>query len=158
MREELVSRNVAKLIQVETPNYRVNRGLSTEQARTLLKETKADRLYGFYVLAIYLGMRRGELLGLRWQDVDLAEKTLEITNTLQRVDGKLRLVPPKSRTSERTVPLPQVCVDALTIQRDQQARDVTCLTMVCGRRLTTSSPPSLARSWSRTTCAGAGTR
>ena len=123
MREELVGRNVAKLVQVETPNYRVNRGLSVEQARTLLREASGDRWYAFYVLALYLGMRRGELLGLRWRDVDFEAQQLEIVNTLQRVDGELRFVPPKTRSSERTIPLPQICLDALKAHRARQAED-----------------------------------
>jgi integrase len=64
------------------------------------------------VLALYLGLRRGELLGLHWQNVDLDEAKLEVVHTLQRVGGALRLVPPKTEDSARTVPLPPVCVEA----------------------------------------------
>ena len=66
MRDELVLRNVAKLVQVKTPRYEVGRGLSVDQARTLLRCSQSDRLHALYVLAVYLGLRRGELLGLRW--------------------------------------------------------------------------------------------
>jgi hypothetical protein len=54
MREELVARNVAKLVQVETSDYRVNRGLSVERARVLLTEARSTRWCAFYVLALYL--------------------------------------------------------------------------------------------------------
>lgn len=113
MRDELVTRNVAKLVQVPTPQYEVGRGLSPEQARTLLAAARADRLSALYVVAVYLGLRRGESLGLRWQDVDLHEATLQVVHTLQRVDGELRLLPPKTRTSRRTVPLPSPVLAAL---------------------------------------------
>ena len=62
MRDEVVVRNVAKLVQVTTPRYDVGRGLSVEQARMLLAEARSDRLSALYVLAVYLGLRRGELL------------------------------------------------------------------------------------------------
>jgi integrase len=92
-------------VQVRTPRYEVGRGLSVEQARTLLERIRSDRLHALYVLAVYLGLRPGELLGLRWSNVDL-EQFFQVTHTLQRVDGELRFQPPKTRTSRRTVPLP----------------------------------------------------
>jgi len=71
VREEVVPRNVAKLVRVTTPKYAVNRGLSLAQARRVLRAAKTERLYALYVLALCLGLRRGELLGLRWEDIDL---------------------------------------------------------------------------------------
>ena len=76
-----MQRNVAKLVQVQTPRYRVGRGLSVAEARRLLAEVRDDRLGAVYVLALYLGLRRGELLGCtggtststgdRWRSVRL---------------------------------------------------------------------------------------
>lgn len=123
MRDELVMRNVAKLVQVKTPRYEVGRGLTVKQARTLLQQTKSDRLHALYVLAIYLGLRRGEVLALRWSNVDLDQEFLQVTHTLQRVDGELRFQPPKTRTSRRTVPLPKPCVDALKAHKAAQAEE-----------------------------------
>jgi integrase len=105
MREDVVMRNVAKLIQVQAPNYRVDRGLSAAEARTVLQLAKDDRLHALYVLALYLGMRRAELLGLPWDAVDLDQGVLEVRQSLQRVRGELRLVPTKSKSWERPVPL-----------------------------------------------------
>src|ERR1017187_2992523 len=80
----------------------------------------AHRLYALYVLALCLGLRRGELLGLHWTDIDLDGEKLEVINTLQRVGGELRFVPPKTEDSARTVPLPQFCVTALREHRKRQ--------------------------------------
>lgn len=120
VREELLSRNVAKLVQISGPAYDVNRGLSVDQARKLLMEARSDRLQALYVLALYLGLRRGELLGLRWEDIDLESGDLEVRRTLQRIEGKLTTVTPKTRHSRRTVPLPEVCVEALRDHRERQ--------------------------------------
>ncbi|MFI6360795.1 site-specific integrase, partial [Streptomyces sp. NPDC050743] len=122
--EELVQRNVAKLVQVHTPRYRVGRGLSVTEAKKLLADVRDDRLSAAYVLALYLGLRRGELLGLHWPDVDLDGGSLEIRTTLQRVNGELTLTAPKTRRSERPVPLPAVCVDALRRHRERQAEEL----------------------------------
>ncbi|WP_249399941.1 site-specific integrase [Streptomyces argyrophylli] len=79
-----------------------------------------DRLGAAYVLALHLGLRRGELPGLHWADVELENGSLEIRTALQRVDGALVLTTPKTRRSERPVPLPRVCVDALRRHRARQ--------------------------------------
>lgn len=123
VREELVQRNVAKLVQVQTPRYRVGRGLSVAEAKKLLADVQDNRLGAAYVLALYLGLRRGELLGLHWSDVDLERGSLEIRTALQRVNGELTLTAPKTRRSERPVPLPAVCVDALRRRRDLQMEE-----------------------------------
>ena len=70
---------------------------------------------------------RAELLGLRWSSavLDAAEgryPTLKVAETLQRVNGELRFVPPKTRRSRRVVPLPPVCVDALRTHLDRQGK------------------------------------
>lgn len=155
VREELIGRNVAKLVQVAGPEYDTNRGLSVEQARKLLVAARADRLHALYVLALYLGLRRGELLGLRWVDVDLDRAVLHVRRSLQRVGGELRLVPPKSRRSKRTVPLPGVCVEALRDHRDAQDRERVAAGedwRDSGQVFTTSigtpiEPDNLRRSW-----------
>jgi len=100
----------------------VGRGLSPQQAKVLLKAAAGDRFSALYVVAVYLGLRRGELFGLRWEDVDLEEETLQVVHTLQRVDGQLQLLPPKTRTSRRTVPLPPV-LEALRLHKGAQGRE-----------------------------------
>jgi integrase len=120
VREEIIARNVAKLVKVPVPKYKVNRGLTVPQARAVLKAARDHRLYALYVLALCLGLRRGELLGLRWTDVDLEAGKLEVVQSLQRVAGRLQFVRPKTSDSERTVPLPPICVEALREHRRKQ--------------------------------------
>jgi hypothetical protein len=64
VREELVTRNVAKMVKTSTPEYEVGGGLDPLAARALLARIIDDRLYALYLCAIVLGMRRRELLGL----------------------------------------------------------------------------------------------
>lgn len=123
VREEVLQRNVAKLVQVEGAQYDVNRGATEEQANLLLKAAKTTRLYALFVLALFLGLRRGELLGLKWEDIDWIEKTLMVRRTLQRVGGQLRAVPPKSKSSIRMVPLIEICLRALEIHTELQDKE-----------------------------------
>jgi integrase len=123
VREELISRNVAKLVQVETPDYDVGKGLTIEQAQQLLLALRNTRWQPLYVLALLLGLRRGELLGLRWADVDLDAGVLHIRQNLVRAGGELRIQPPKTRRSRRTLPLPPQVTAALRRQQVTQAAE-----------------------------------
>ncbi|KPM54685.1 integrase [Frankia sp. R43] len=127
VREELLRRNVAKLVKITPPQYGINRGLTVEQSRALLDAAAGDRLYALVVLALFLGLRRGELLGLQWSDIDTDRGTLTIRRTLQRTGRALRLVTPKTDTSFRTLPLIGFVAEALTEHRKLQdaERDAT---------------------------------
>lgn len=165
VREEIIPRNVAKLVLVSAPKYKVNRGLTVQQAKATLKAAGPHRLAALYALALFLGLRRGELLGLRWEDVDLDEAKLEIVQTLQRVGGALRFVPPKTEDSARTVPLPPVCVEALREHKQRQADRAEAWPdwedhglVFPSRRGTPMEPDNLRRSWSEIRrAAGLGT-
>ncbi len=122
-RDELVTRNVAKLVQIPTPRYRVGKGLQVADVTRLLVEAKKTRLYALYVVAATLGLRRGELLGLRWQDVDLDRGTLTVAQTVQRADGRLVVDDTKSEASDATVPLPRITQRELLAHRDRQQQE-----------------------------------
>lgn len=157
VREEIIPRNVAKLVRITAPKYRVNRGLSVVEARRVLKVAKPERLYALYVLALCLGLRRGELLGLHWDEIDLDAGTLEVVQTLQRVDGALRFVRPKTDGSHRTIPLPPLCITALQDHRRQQFAERANAwpnweesgLVFLSRLGTPMEPDNLRRSWSR---------
>jgi integrase len=99
--------------------------LTVEQARTFLAAIRGDRLEALYLVALGCGLRQGEILGLRWSDVDLDAGTLTVRQALARIEGQLVLVEPKSATSRRVVPLPALVRDALAAHRVRQ--DQECL-------------------------------
>jgi integrase len=101
--------------------------LTAEEAGRLLAAAKGDRLEALYVLALTTGLRRGELLGLRWQDVDLDERVLYVRRSLQvGEDGRWRSGDPKTKGSRRPVLLVDLAVDAFKRhrQRQDQERDI----------------------------------
>ena len=116
----LVSRNVATLVDPPRAAKKPVAPLTAEQARALIAHTADDRLGPLFHVAIASGLRQGELFGLRWQDVDLEAGALRVRHALQRVDGVLTLVEPKTDLSRRTVTLPASAVAALRAQKDRQ--------------------------------------
>jgi integrase len=112
-REELVNRNVVKLVRVEAPRPALKVPLSVEEARALLGAVTQDRHQALWVIMLMLGLRRSEVCGLRWEHVDLTKQTLRVAQSVQRVDGKLQQLPTKTRRSNRTVPVPAKVVAAL---------------------------------------------
>lgn len=124
MREELVSRNVAALVRVPVPRTRKSTVWSVDEARKFLESARADDdpLYAGYVLMLVLGLRRGELLGLAWEDVDLVGHEAVIRWQVQRVKGELLRRSTKTATSDAPLPLPDICVQALEQRKVTEAR------------------------------------
>jgi integrase len=71
-----------------------------------------DPLYAAYVLILVLGLRKGEVLGLAWSDVDLDTAELTISHQLQRVGRQLMRRDTKTHASDAVLPLPDICVTA----------------------------------------------
>jgi integrase len=116
----LASRNVAKLVDAPRVQHHEIRPLTPDAARRLIETANGDRLQALYVTALATGLRQGELLGLRWEDVDLDTRRLAVRHTLARVNGKLVLLEPKSDRSRRTLVLPEVAVAVLRAHRTRQ--------------------------------------
>ena len=90
--------------------------------RKFLRAAADDRLHAAWRLSLY-GLRRGEVLGLRWSDIDLKAKTLTVSQARVLVDYKVRIEEPKSRNGKRTLPLDDALVAALTALRKRQAEE-----------------------------------
>ena len=94
-----------------------------EDAQRFLKVVRDDRLYALYAVALSLGLRRGEALGLPWADVDMENGNLRVRQSLQRVAGELQLGPVKTDGSARTVPMPLALLGVLARHRVLQASE-----------------------------------
>lgn len=123
MREDLVARNVAALVRIPQAGPREFRPWSVDEAVTFLDSARQHPLYAAFVLVLALGLRRGEVLGIPWDQLDLDDGTVRVRQQLQRVDGELRLTGVKTRRSGRMVPLPDLCIRALRKRKAEQAAD-----------------------------------
>lgn len=116
MREGKVSRNVCDLIDPPGTEKNTPTPLGVAQAWAVLEAAKDGPMPSRWYAALMLGIRQGEALALRWQDVDLEEGVIFVRSALQRVPGKgLVHVEPKSETSKRVIPLPPVVRAHLTV-------------------------------------------
>jgi integrase len=122
MRDELVERNVAEL--VTTPKQRKRKVVpwTSEEARRFLESARSDAhgLYAAYVLVLVLGMRKGEVLGLRWGAVDFDHRELIVDHQLQRVRRQLLYRETKTEASDDSLPLPDIACTALRLRSSQQ--------------------------------------
>jgi integrase len=117
----LAARNVAALTEGPSVPRHEMRALAPEEARRFLDAVKGDRLEALYTVAVSLGLRQGEALGLRWGDLDLDGGTLHVRVSLQRLAGQpYRLAEPKTRRSRRSLPLAPNLVAALRAHRARQ--------------------------------------
>jgi integrase len=121
--EELIERNVARLVKLRVTTRRKIAPLSIQESRRFLTVARTHRLFALWAVALGIGLRRGEALGLMWSDVDLDRARLTVRRSLQRVDGKLSLHQTKTSTSERTIPLPQPLIQALHDHRQRQLEE-----------------------------------
>ena len=94
--------------------------LSPIQARALLTAADGERNEGLYVVALHTGLRQGELLGLKWEEVDLEGTKLSVRRSLKVTDQGLVLGPTKNKASCRSVPLNRSAVAALKVHRLRQ--------------------------------------
>jgi integrase len=123
VREELLERNVAKLVRVPRPPRAEREPLSVDEVRSLLTAHRDHRMYALLVVLALLGLRRSEALGLLWSDVDLEGGWLQVQRGLQRIDGKLVTLPTKTQRSRRTIPLPAMVVETLRRHREKQEKE-----------------------------------
>jgi integrase len=113
----------AQQVRVSPGHQEEVRPLTVEEARTLLRAARQHRLYALYAVALSIGLRRGEALGLRWIDLDLDVGQLHVRQTLQRHSGEVHFAPPKTRRSRRTVPLLPSMVTTLQEHQERQQEE-----------------------------------
>lgn len=120
MKWRLVSMNVATLVDPPRAVRREVRALSPTEARAVLEATRGDWLEALYTLALAVGLRQGEALGLHWKDVDLEAGILRVRAALQRVEGRgLQMVEAKTARSRRTIALLPQVVESLRAHKSR---------------------------------------
>jgi integrase len=121
IREEILTRNVALLVDMPKVSKDKGKAWNAREAITFLRTARAHRLYAACVLVLVLGLRRSELLGLRWQDVDFEARQFTPIKQVQRVKGiGLVLKGLKTDSSQAVLPLPEFCARALEERRELQ--------------------------------------
>lgn len=119
-RRDMILKNVAKVVEAPRGSAPERQPLTFEQARCLLEAASGTNEEGVYWMALLTGMRQGEILGLRWQNVDLERGVLDVRWSLQGARAGMPVFgAPKTESSRRTLYIHDVLVDVL---REQQRR------------------------------------
>ena len=119
----LVQRNVATLATAPRPRRREMQTFTPEQVRRFLEITQGDRLEALYVLAVTCGMRLGELLALRWSDLDLENGYVMVQRTVRFTKDTWSFTEPKTAHGRRKIILTNLACEALRRHRAHQASE-----------------------------------
>ncbi len=93
--------------------------LNAEQLQSFLREAKESGVYELYYIELATGLRRGELLGLKWEDIDLMNKVIHVRRQVARISGEIVEAPLKTKNSYRTISIGE---DAVGILKQQRAK------------------------------------
>ena len=153
---DLIARNVADAVtppKIEAEEVEI---LDADQIAAVLDALRGSRLHPIAALAFATGMRRGELLALRWQNVDLGRAMIKVEHSLEQTKAGLRFKPPKSKYGRRSISLPQSAVAKLSQHRKEQLELRMALGMgkpesdalvFCNHDGTPISPNSVSVTW-----------
>jgi integrase len=122
-RRDLIRRNPARLVDRPRVERHEALRLTPAEARRLVAYGEHDRLGALFTVALAMGLRRGELLGLRWEDIDFDAGTLSVSGSLQRQNHKLVRSAPKTARSRRVLPVPEQAAAALLAHRERQGKE-----------------------------------
>lgn len=125
IKSRLILFNVCDAVELPKQTKKERRVLSAEEQEQLLKELKKDEQGAMYIFALFTGLRRGEVLALRWSDVDLENGIIKVTKALSRVKTyvdsgdktKLIVSEPKTDTSKRVIPIVDSLIPLLKKQK-----------------------------------------
>lgn len=130
---KLLNENVNRLVVLPKRETYQAKVLSAEEVRKILEEAKDDKWYPIIALGIYTGLRKGEIMALKWENISFDQKELYVEGSLCRVvkkteeDGskcyEYKIMEPKTAKSKRVVPLLPGAIEALEIQRKMQEQD-----------------------------------
>ncbi len=124
----LIPRNVTETVKAPQVSRKEFTPLSVGESKRLIEAAKGDRFEAIYLLAVSTGMRQGELLGLKWEDVDLERGTLQVRRTLSTANGKgFTFGVPKTAKSRRSIKLPAVALSSLKHHRKAQLEERVAL-------------------------------
>jgi integrase len=121
LKQGFVARNVAKLVDLPRVERYEGQVLTVEQAKKLLEAARGSRLDALLLVVVTTGLRRGEVVALRWNDIDLEKGVLQVRHTLARIAGRgLVEGEPKSKAGRRKIALSRVVIEALKAHRVRQ--------------------------------------
>ena len=123
VRHKLILSNPTEGCELPKVEHREMKTLPAEQLGAFLREAKESGVYELYYLDLATGLRRGELLGLKWEDIDLQNGIIHVRRQVARVDGEVKELPLKTKNSYRSISISQDAVAMLTEMEAHRSSD-----------------------------------
>ena len=117
---QLIIRNVADCVEPPKPKKYEAKFLNDEQTNLLIEKVKTSDIYIPVIIAIYTGMRRGEVLGLTWQNVNFEKKYIKVVQELSSTKQGLKILPPKTTKSIRNIAISDTLIKILKNHKTKQ--------------------------------------
>ena len=117
MEQKLVSKNPTQGCALPKVEHKEMKTLTADQLSAFFQEARDSGVYELYYLDLATGLRRGELLGLKWTDIDLDRGVLKIQRAISRQNGKVVEAPLKTKNAYRTLPLSADAISVLKMQK-----------------------------------------
>ena len=121
LEQRLVTKNPTQGCALPKAEHKEMQTLPIEQLTSFLREAKDSGVFALYYIDLTTGLRRGELLGLKWSDIDLGKGDLRVQRQIGRIDGKIIEMPLKTKKAYRTLPLSADAIDILKAQKAKVA-------------------------------------
>ena len=118
VRHKLILSNPTEGCELPKVEHREMKTLPAERLGAFLREAKESGVYELYYMDLATGLRRGELLGLKWEDVDLQNGIIHVRRQVARVDGEVKELPLKTKNSYRNISISQ---DAVAMLEEMEA-------------------------------------
>lgn len=115
--QKIITENPCKNVSLPKTEHKEMQTIPAEQLQAFLTEAKATGVYEMYYIELATGLRRGELLGLKWQDIDWKNGVIKVRRQVARVDGEIVEAPLKTKNSYRTVSISLQAVEVLKRQK-----------------------------------------
>lgn len=120
MKNDLVTKNVASIEGAPTVDGDELQVIPKERIGELIEKLRGRAMYARAIISLFTGMRRGEVLALRWSNVELDARVIRVRETLEETKDGMRVKAPKTKAGRRDVSLPEIVVEALRDHRKQQ--------------------------------------
>ncbi len=123
VKHKLIQSNPTEGCELPKIEHREMNTISAAQLGAFLREAKKSGVYEMYYLDLATGLRRGELLGLKWEDIDLENGIIHVRRQVARVDGEVREMPLKTKNSYRSINISQDAAEMLAMMKAMRVCD-----------------------------------
>ena len=117
--QKIILENPTRACSLPRVEHKEMQTISAEQLQAFLEEAKRSGVYEMYYIELSTGLRRGELLGLKWEDIGMKQGVIRVRRQISRIDGKIVEAPLKTKNSYRTVTISPQAVEVLKAQKEK---------------------------------------